>query len=59
MSPLRATSTLFYYDLGSPYAYLAAERIEEVLPEPVEWQPISLGARAWLEPAGSACVIVS
>ena len=34
----------FYYDLGSPYAYLAAERLEGVLPEPVEWQPISLGA---------------
>lgn len=34
----------FYFDLGSPYAYLAAERIADVLPEPVVWQPISLGA---------------
>jgi 2-hydroxychromene-2-carboxylate isomerase len=34
----------FYFDLGSPYAYLAAERIGEVLPEPVMWQPVSLGA---------------
>jgi 2-hydroxychromene-2-carboxylate isomerase len=34
----------FYFDLGSPYAYLAAERIAEVLPEPVAWQPVSLGA---------------
>lgn len=33
----------FYFDLGSPYAYLAAERIGEILPEPVAWQPISLG----------------
>ena len=33
----------FYFDLGSPYAYLSAERIAEVLPEPVAWQPISLG----------------
>jgi 2-hydroxychromene-2-carboxylate isomerase len=33
----------FYFDLGSPYAYLAAERIADVLPEPVVWQPISLG----------------
>ena len=34
----------FYFDLGSPYAYLAAERIGEVLSAPVRWQPISLGA---------------
>jgi 2-hydroxychromene-2-carboxylate isomerase len=34
----------FYFDLGSPYAYLAAERIAEVLPEPLAWQPVSLGA---------------
>lgn len=43
----------FYYDLGSPYAYLAAERLEEVLPEPVEWQPISLGALFKLTGRGS------
>jgi 2-hydroxychromene-2-carboxylate isomerase len=35
---------IFYFDLGSPYAYLAAERIHEVLPEPIRWQPVSLGA---------------
>jgi 2-hydroxychromene-2-carboxylate isomerase len=34
----------FYFDLGSPFVYLAAERLERVLPEPVEWQPVSLGA---------------
>jgi 2-hydroxychromene-2-carboxylate isomerase len=34
----------FYFDLGSPFAYLAAERIAEVIAEPVDWQPISLGA---------------
>jgi 2-hydroxychromene-2-carboxylate isomerase len=34
----------FYFDLGSPFAYLTAERISEVLPEPVIWQPVSLGA---------------
>jgi 2-hydroxychromene-2-carboxylate isomerase len=38
------TRATFYFDLGSPFAYLAAERIAEVLPEPVEWQPLSLGA---------------
>lgn len=41
---MRAT---FYFDLGSPYAYLAAERIsglftEAELEQP-EWQPILLG----------------
>jgi 2-hydroxychromene-2-carboxylate isomerase len=37
----------FYYDLGSPYAYLAAERIHRVFEEagapPPRWQPILLG----------------
>jgi 2-hydroxychromene-2-carboxylate isomerase len=33
----------FYFDLGSPYAYLTAERIDDVLPEPAVWQPVSLG----------------
>jgi 2-hydroxychromene-2-carboxylate isomerase len=36
-------STCFYFDLGSPYAYLAAERLHTVLPEPIQWQPILLG----------------
>lgn len=36
-------SARFYFDLGSPYAYLAAERLHTVLPEPVQWQPILLG----------------
>jgi 2-hydroxychromene-2-carboxylate isomerase len=35
--------TTFYFDLGSPYAYLTAERLGEMLAEPVAWQPISLG----------------
>lgn len=38
----------FYYDLGSPYAYLAAERVHGVFAEagaePPEWRPILLGA---------------
>jgi 2-hydroxychromene-2-carboxylate isomerase len=38
------TRVSFYFDLGSPFAYLTAERISEVLPEPVTWQPVSLGA---------------
>ncbi len=36
--------TTFYFDLGSPYAYLTAERIGTLLPEPIAWQPVSLGA---------------
>jgi 2-hydroxychromene-2-carboxylate isomerase len=44
LSPPAAT---FYFDLGSPYAYLAAERVsglftEAGLEQP-EWQPILLG----------------
>ena len=42
-----AERATFYYDLGSPYAYLSAERIsglfnEAELEQP-EWQPILLG----------------
>ncbi len=32
---------VFYYDLSSPYAWLAAERVNAVLPEAPLWQPIS------------------
>ncbi len=35
---------IFYFDLLSPYAYLAATRIEKVLGPDVTWQPILLGA---------------
>jgi 2-hydroxychromene-2-carboxylate isomerase len=41
----------FYYDLGSPYAYLAAERIQGVLPVVPVWQPILLGG-IWKETGG-------
>lgn len=39
--------TTFYFDLGSPYAYLSAERVSRLfadagLPQP-EWQPVLLG----------------
>ena len=40
---MSAPSPVFYYDLGSPYAYLAAERINQVLPVVPVWQPILLG----------------
>jgi 2-hydroxychromene-2-carboxylate isomerase len=48
------TRATFYFDLGSPYAYLAAERLDEVLPdEPVAWRPVSLGALFKLADRGS------
>jgi 2-hydroxychromene-2-carboxylate isomerase len=34
---------VFYYDLGSPYAWLAAERVDAVLPSPPRWVPVLLG----------------
>lgn len=57
--------TTFYFDLGSPYAYLSAERIsglftEKGLEQP-EWQPILLGGLfqhfgrdSWAKGAGRA-----
>ena len=34
------TSPVFYFDFNSPYAYLAAERIEGLIPD-AEWRPIA------------------
>lgn len=55
----------FFFDLGSPYAYLAAERISSLFAEAgadqPEWQPILLGAlfkrfgrASWAEGPGRA-----
>jgi 2-hydroxychromene-2-carboxylate isomerase len=33
----------FFFDVGSPYAWLAAERVDAVLPVTVRWQPVLLG----------------
>jgi 2-hydroxychromene-2-carboxylate isomerase len=44
-----APDAAFYFDLASPLAYLAAERVLHQLPGPVEWQPVlarELGPRA-------------
>ena len=38
-----AERPVFFYDLGSPYAYLAAERVNSVLPVIPVWQPVLLG----------------
>lgn len=39
-------SVTFFYDLGSPYAYLAADRVDELfdVDVDVEWVPVLLGA---------------
>jgi 2-hydroxychromene-2-carboxylate isomerase len=41
---MTSATPVFFYDLSSPYAYLAAERIDDVLPAPARWQPIVFGA---------------
>jgi 2-hydroxychromene-2-carboxylate isomerase len=43
----------FYYDLGSPYAWLAAERVHQVLPVVPVWQPILLGG-IWQRSGGGS-----
>jgi 2-hydroxychromene-2-carboxylate isomerase len=47
------TQPTFYFDLGSPYAWLAAERIHEVLPVTPVWQPILLGG-IWKQTGGQS-----
>ena len=37
------TRPVFFYDFYSPYSYLAAERVNQVLPVVPEWRPISFG----------------
>lgn len=37
-----SATPVFYFDLGSPYAYLAAERLGRLIPS-ARWQPILLG----------------
>ena len=44
---------VFFYDLGSPYAYLAAERVNTVLPQVPVWQPILLGG-IWQHTGGGS-----
>src|SRR3954470_10846487 len=39
----RAKQPIFYFDLASPVAYLAAERVNHVLGEVPEWVPVRVG----------------
>jgi 2-hydroxychromene-2-carboxylate isomerase len=38
------TEPIFFYDFSSPYSYLSAHRIDELLPLRPRWQPILFGA---------------
>ena len=40
---MESSRPVFYYDFNSPYAWLAAERVNSVLPVPPVWQPVSFG----------------
>jgi 2-hydroxychromene-2-carboxylate isomerase len=51
-----ADRPIFYYDLASPYAYLAAERIHEALPVAPVWQPILLGG-IWQQSGGRSWAV--
>jgi 2-hydroxychromene-2-carboxylate isomerase len=51
--PATPEQPVFYYDLGSPYSWLAAERIHQVLPEIAVWQPILLGG-IWHQSGGQS-----
>ena len=51
MTPPAVDQPTFYYDLGSPYAWLAAERVHRVLPVVPVWQPILLGG-IWQQSGG-------
>ena len=48
-----AEQPVLYYDLGSPYSYLTAERLQQVLPATPVWQPILLGG-IWQQTGGQS-----
>jgi 2-hydroxychromene-2-carboxylate isomerase len=37
------SAPVFYYDFSSPYSYLAAARIDDVLPIRPDWRPVAFG----------------
>jgi 2-hydroxychromene-2-carboxylate isomerase len=49
--PLEPGQPIFYYDLGSPACYLAAERIMAELPMVPEWEPVYGPDLGLVEPA--------
>jgi 2-hydroxychromene-2-carboxylate isomerase len=55
-APQAPEQPTFYYDLGSPYAWLAAERVNQVLPVVPVWQPILLGG-IWKQSGGRSWAV--
>ncbi len=49
---MSSPTAAFYFDLASPLAYLAAERVLHVLPGPAEWRPV-LAAELTIAEQGS------
>jgi 2-hydroxychromene-2-carboxylate isomerase len=49
------TLAAFYFDLASPLAYLAAERVLHVLPGPAEWRPILASELTGTRVEGRSC----
>src|SRR5271168_1609376 len=41
--PIGPAACEFFYDFSSPYSYLAAVRVDEVLPMRPVWRPIAFG----------------
>jgi 2-hydroxychromene-2-carboxylate isomerase len=39
---LAGDEPIFYFDFSSPFAYLAATRIDDVLPRRPRWAPVSM-----------------
>ncbi len=44
MSASKLLARCFFYDLGSPYAWLAAQRVDALFDPAPEWVPVLLGA---------------
>src|SRR4051794_980023 len=53
MGSSEVTMAILYYDLMSPYAYLAAARVETVLGERPRFEPVLVGAIFHLRGSGS------
>jgi 2-hydroxychromene-2-carboxylate isomerase len=49
----------FYFDLGSPLSYLAAERVLSVMPAPAEWQPVLASELTSVAPVLEAVALMS
>jgi 2-hydroxychromene-2-carboxylate isomerase len=48
-----SSRSILYFDLASPYAYLAVERAATVLPQPPELEPVLVGAIFKMRGSGS------